>query len=560
MKNFLKISKYWPLIICLVAVCFVIWPLFMPGYFSHHDDLQVMRIFEMRRCIVDLQIPCRWVPDMGYGNGYPLFNYYAVLPYYIGAITSFILGYIVSAKLLFAIPLFVGSISMFLLAKKLFGVYPAILASILYTYAPYRALDIYVRGDIAESFALAIIPFCFYFALKIIKEGRVRNFVGLSTSLSLFLISHNIMTVLFMPILIITIIYWILSDKERNRSYKKMLFTSLIIGVGLAAFFILPAFFEKNLVQINNLVRLDLNFRAHFVTLNQLFFSRFWGYGASSPGTDDTISFQIGWPHWWLVILAALVFIFKLRSKRKLTDLFPSLLIGIFLFAVFMTHVKSAFIWERIDILKYTQFPWRFLAITVFASSLLGAYFLANFKDQYKKIIIILIVGLTIFLNWSYFKPDKFYNNLTDQQKLSGKLWDDQQKAAIFDYLPISVTEPREPAPKEPILISGDSKITNFVNRSNRWQFNANVITDSKIEMPIFDFATWKVYVNNKFVQHSHNNYMGRISIDLAKGDYVVKGSFNNTPTRTIANIISLVSLISLLLIVYYERNNKIFK
>jgi hypothetical protein len=54
------------------------------GYFNMHDDLQMMRQLEMEKCFLDLQIPCRWVPDMGYGFGYPLFNFYPPLPYLVG--------------------------------------------------------------------------------------------------------------------------------------------------------------------------------------------------------------------------------------------------------------------------------------------------------------------------------------------------------------------------------------------------------------------------------------------------------------------------------------------
>src|SRR4051812_19673057 len=100
--------NYWHLILIGFLGLLVSWPIFLPGYFTHHDDLQVMRIFEMRKCIEDLQIPCRWVPDMGYGNGFPLFNYYGNLPYYIGAFLSYLLGYINSAKTLFLIPLLLG--------------------------------------------------------------------------------------------------------------------------------------------------------------------------------------------------------------------------------------------------------------------------------------------------------------------------------------------------------------------------------------------------------------------------------------------------------------------
>src|SRR3989338_10299612 len=124
----------WPVLLILVLSALIAWPVFFPGYFSHHDDLQVMRIFEMRKCIEDFQIPCRWVPDLGFGNGYPLFNYYSVFPYYIGGIASYFLGFIGSAKLLFFISAALAGTSMFLFGRGLFGTYPALTSATLYMF------------------------------------------------------------------------------------------------------------------------------------------------------------------------------------------------------------------------------------------------------------------------------------------------------------------------------------------------------------------------------------------------------------------------------------------
>ncbi len=551
------IHKYYPFLIIFILSITVIWPVFLPGYFSHHDDLQVMRIFEMKRCILDLQIPCRWVPDMGYGNGYPLFNYYSVLPYYIGGFLSFVLGFLTSAKTLFAIPLILGGIFMYLLSNELFGIYPAILSATLYTFAPYRALDTYVRGDVTESFAIAFVPLIFYFALRLIKKGEVKYIIALSLSLGLFLTSHNIMILLFMPQFFVVVLYWLISEGRKN--FLKLAI-SFLIGIGLAAFFIIPAYFEKNLVQIDNLIRLDLDFRAHFATLNQLFFDRTWGYGASVPGPNDTISFQIGWPHWWLVILAGLTFLFGIKKEKKATSGFALLFLGIFLYSIFMTHIKSAFIWEKIDILKFTQFPWRFLSLSIFASSLLGGYFANNFKLLNTKYAVTLLVILTVVLNWSFFKPKEFYPDLTDQEKLSGSFWEDQQKAAIFDYLPNTAIAPTEKAPENPIVISGKAKVSGFENKSNSFKFQAQTEGQSVIEVPVFDFPNWQITINNHLVKFSNKNYLGRIDINLENaGNYTILGKFTNTPIRAISNIISILSIVALIVLIFYDKHRKNF-
>lgn len=70
---------------------------------------------------------------------------------------------------------------MYFLAKELSdNKYGGLMAAVLYMFAPYRALDIYVRGDVTESFALALAPLLFYFSLKLIKE-KSRNYFLLNT-------------------------------------------------------------------------------------------------------------------------------------------------------------------------------------------------------------------------------------------------------------------------------------------------------------------------------------------------------------------------------------------
>lgn len=550
MKKFL--SRYWPILLILVMSSLIAWPIILPGYFSHHDDLQVMRIFEMRKCLEDFQIPCRWVPDMGFGNGYPLFNYYNVFPYYMGALASFVLGFIGSAKLLFLITIILAGLSMYWFTKELLGLYPALLAATLYTFAPYRALDIYVRGALTESFSIAIVPLIFYFAFKLLKENRMKFKLGVALSMAAFLTSHNIMIILFLPAisLLLGIWFW-----KRDLGAVKSLIFSLLLGFGLSAFFIVPAFLEKNLVKIDNLVRLELNFRGHFVSVYQLFLDRSWGYGASFSGVEDTISFQIGWPHYFLVIASIFSLSFIKKIDKRLFILYLGLLF-IFIFSIFMTHIRSAFIWEKIEILKFTQFPWRFLSVVIFSSSLLGGFFVYNLKASWSKILTVILIIVTVVLNWSYFKPQKFFLDLTDKVKLSGELLQMQKKAAILDYLPLQATEPLEPAPNNPIVL-GDAQIENFENRSDSWQFEAKVSKISTIEVPVFDFPNWQVFVNGLKIGHSNSNYLGRIEFTLNPGNYKVKGKFGNTWIRTVSNTISLLSILIIIYMPFYGKNRK---
>lgn len=559
MRNFL--NKYWAIILLTILSGLVVWPIFIPGYFSHHDDLQVIRVFEMRKCMVDLQIPCRWVPDMGYGNGFPLFNYYGVFPYYLGALFSFVLGYIGAAKILFFIPLVMGGISMYLLSKELFGKLGGVASGILFLFAPYRALDTYVRGAVAESFAISLIPFVFYFSLILVKKGTLKGFLGATLFLAAFLITHNIMTLIFTPVLVVWLFFWLFVERFKN---FKLVFLSVIIGFGLSAFFLVPAFFERNLVQTENLTQNALDYRNHFISVSRLFWDHSWGYLGATKSIESNLSFQIGWPHLFFVVVAPfylLVFYFR-KKKRQVSQknlILVIIMTTLFWLSAFMTHNKSAFLWEKIKILSYTQFPWRFLSLSIFCASLVGGFLTSLINVKWRLIFLLFVLVITVGLNWRYFRPEIFYPTLTDQEKLSGELWTLQQGGAILDYLPKTALEPREPAPTSPIVVSGDAMVSDFINKSNLWNFKVSVLKDAVIEVPVFDFPKWQVLVNGKSYSYSNKNYLGRISILLSIGNYEINGRFQNTPIRTLANSMSMVSLIVIFYIAIYGKNRKIF-
>ncbi|MCJ7792887.1 MAG: hypothetical protein MUP45_02835, partial [Candidatus Marinimicrobia bacterium] len=95
-------KKYWGLLLVLLLSLGAIVPLFHPGFFPMHDDTQVVRVQQMAQALRDNQLPVRWVGDLGYGYGYPIFNFYAPLAYYVGAGFNLIgFGALQATKLMF---------------------------------------------------------------------------------------------------------------------------------------------------------------------------------------------------------------------------------------------------------------------------------------------------------------------------------------------------------------------------------------------------------------------------------------------------------------------------
>ena len=536
--------------------------LFLPGYFSMHDDLQIGRLYQMDKCIKDGQIPCRWVPDMGYGYGYPLFNFYPPFPYYLGEIFHLLgFSFINSIKIVFVLGLVLSSIFMFLLTKEFWGDLGGLISAVFYIWAPYHAVDLYVRGAMGEFWALAWLPAIFWVVAELVKKRQNRHIGLLALFYGLLLLSHNIMAMVFSPLIVIWTLFLVWYYK---RPLKVIL--PIIIGgfwgIGLAAFFTLPAFFEKKFVHVETMFMGYFNYLAHFVNLRQLFLSRFWGYGPSTWGPDDGMSFQIGHLHWLMPAISFGLFILLWLKKKINIRQFSifNFQFSIFWLAAFLTHLRSTPIWQAVKPLEYLQFPWRFLAVVIFATSFASGSIIFALekvfgKKKDKRLLGRLAMGLivaVVVLNFNYFKPEKILK-ITDEEKLfSPKGWYKLQTDAIFDYLPIYAEEPPgEPAPERPKVLEGKAGITYFRKGSNWAQFDVKVIGNSaKIRLPIYDYPGWRVWVGREPATIDHDNFLGLITFTVPSGGHHISACLTNTPLRTFSNLISMASWIVLLRLV----------
>src|SRR5436189_5911868 len=114
-----KYKMYWGIFVIIIFSFWAIKPLFMPGFFPMHDDVQVVRVFEMGRALKDGMFPVRWVNDLGYGYGYPIFNFYAPLAYYIGGFfIAFTHDALLATKITMMVGILFAGISMYFLARK----------------------------------------------------------------------------------------------------------------------------------------------------------------------------------------------------------------------------------------------------------------------------------------------------------------------------------------------------------------------------------------------------------------------------------------------------------
>lgn len=544
-------------LIGLLLTLSLLWPLFAAPFFSHHDDVQVIRLHQMDKCIKDGQIPCRWVPDLGGEYGYPLFNYYAPLPYYFGELFYLISNSLIfSVKMMFALS-FVGAyIFMFLLARKFWGEKGAFVSGVFYSFAPYHAVNFYVRGAMGEMWAMTAFPAILWSLVKLQEKVSIRNLVLAALFLAMLFTSHNLSAMIFTPVALVWVflLFW----AKKLKKFLLYFLLALMLAVALAAFYLLPAIFEKNLVHVDTTTYGYFSYTEHFKGFKKLF-GRSWGYGSSirevPGGEKDGLSYQIGWIHLLGWVLSLVVAAKLWRTKRSLSILIivSSLVI---LASMFMINPRSQFIWKLADPLKFLQFPWRFLLlITLFISFAAGS---AAFLKSKK--IIVLLTASVMAVNFFYFRPEKFIE-VEDKELLSGEHWDKQIKRSIFDYLPIFAKEPpAELATQRYQILTGDSKISDFQQGTNWFKFKVDTKTHSIIRLSQYYFPDWRIMVDGTAVPIEYkDNTLGLMTIILGKGSHLVEARLHDTPVRTIANFVTIFGL-GLTLLLFLLQFKKVRK
>jgi 4-amino-4-deoxy-L-arabinose transferase-like glycosyltransferase len=509
------------------------------GFFPTHDFIYIARISEMFKSLLDGQFPVRWVSGFRYGD--PTFNFYAPLPYYLGALFHLLgVGYLDSSKMLFGLSFVLSAFSMYLLGKELYGRVEGILSSMLYLYAPYRSIDIYVRGTLNEAWAFVFFPLIFLFLIKLSKAQSFRNTVLLGLSLAGLFYTHNIMTILFIPFFGFYAVY-LLINKKFDKKFMLGISVSVLLGLGLGASFLIPALFEKKFVQTAYLTSGYFNYIGHFVAVRQWFDSP-WGYGASLWGPKDDMSFQLGATQWILIFGAIILYCTKKMYLNKKDVMFLPVLLTIFVFSLFLQHNKSTFIWQTLQILAYTQFPWRLLAVSVFFAALIGGYGVTLIKNQKIKIALSsFFIALLLLVNYKYFRPKEYYLDSIDEHYVGISVLEKDDKVPK-DYLPIWVKNIKDEKMVAPVLISGEADISGFSKNSKSASFNVNARTDSVIEIPVTYFPGWETKIDGNNVQCSPTD-LGLISIAVEAGEHSVNLELRNTPVRVIGNLLTVACL-----------------
>jgi hypothetical protein len=594
-----------PYILISVAAFLAIVPLLTNGCSCGHDfDFHILSWMEAARQFTHGNLHPQWAYTPAWNAGEPRFIFYPPISWTIGAFLGLIFPWTWTPILYTWLALTAAGLAMYHLAKTFTPPTAALLAAILYTVNPYMLFTAYERTAYAELFAAAWIPLLLHAILrKQVTIPRIAIPVALLwlTNAPAAVMSCYALALLTLIRLLESpnkarMLHWtssvppktVISTEathglivsrvvEKPASLPDLQTSSRIInassqtplqlalkatagtalGLGLAAFYILPAAYERRYVQIAMAIipfyRIQDNFLFHHTA------------DIDHDKVLHTASLIAV-----ILIAATVTALITLRLKQKARvphssqfhrdgwDLRYStsqrLFIPITILTIAITLLLTpltTIIWNHVPELAFLQFPWRLVAILAAVLALTIAIALSPLN---LKPISITAIGLVAAAALTYPAYTVFHQTCDKEDTVEARLTlfhSNQGTDPTDEYTPITADNDSLAQANPPWWLSPDPNAkapTNTQPVPAPTHLTVNAPTPEDIILNLRDYPAWRITLNGTPVTTRGHRVDGLIALPIPAGSSTIDIAYAHTPDQTIGTIITAISLALLLL------------
>lgn len=543
-------KRYYLLLLLILLGIIPLLDLMQPGLPLTHDGVDhVARIANFYHSLSEGNLVPRWAANLNWGYGHPILMFLYPLPSYSASLFHFIgFSLVDSTKLVFAIAYILSGVTMYIWLQAFLSKKAAFIGALAYMFVPYRFVDLYVRGAIGEHVAFIFPPLIFYAAY--LMSGLKKSYAVIIGSIATagLLLSHNAISIMFVPFIFLYSLYLFLIN-GRKQSYFLGVVSFLVLGLALAAFFWMPAFFEGKYT-LRDIVTGD-EYRSRFESWGRFFYSG-WNYG----GTNQ-FSVQVGIVQLLAVIVTPLVIFSYRRQKNRLWILSAAAAASFFVTLFLMTG-SALPVWEQITILQKFQFPWRLLSVVVFLSAILLALFVNSLSKKMQSGAVIVFALALLFVNQNYWHA-KGYSNFSQEyyEAVYNGTTDTGESAPIW-----SVRFMERRAKAQSLVVEGDAQIIPISKTTTGREYKIVANEPSRILENTLYFPGWNVTVNGEIVplEFQDPRYRGLITYFVPKGENIVIARFSETKLRMLSNGITIAGIVILASYAVYLFSQKLWR
>ncbi len=200
----------------------------------------ILRFVLLDQSLAGGQALPRWSPELMSGYGYPLFNFYAPAVYYLGVLARRLgLDGAAAFQAVAAVLLATAAIGAWRLCRDLADAYgpdhgagstrrvAALVGAVVYVYAPYMLINVYVRGAIAELAAQALLPWVLWVFRRVATTKDPLRYAPAAALLLTGVIFSHTISLLLAPTFVV-----LMALVQAGKPTRRWLW---VLGTGLTA-------------------------------------------------------------------------------------------------------------------------------------------------------------------------------------------------------------------------------------------------------------------------------------------------------------------------------------
>ena len=411
----------------------------------------------------------------------------------------------------FSVALNIGAaLSMYAAAKRLFEKrWAATGASILYTLASYRVVNVFTRIAFGEALAMVFLPL-FLVNLYDVVCGDARRWKGLALSAACIFCSHMITTLLCA---VLAAGFCLLHIRKIILQKRLLpLVKAVLVCLLLCLYRIGPlVMYSMQGLGADDLFR---NITEFSVELGQVLMMN---AGTITRETNNPqvmeFSVEIGLP---LMIGAALALYAALQKEERGKSEWAAL--KLVAGGALMTIAATDFFpWGAVSLLTqgqvgYIQFTWRLLILATPMLALAGGYGLCEFGGKRQDAAAVAALSMAVICVMPIFSSE-IQNPIYVEKGViispfMGRSFPEYTYSDTTDFLAIR---------KRSVEIIGDAEMADYEKRSTTITAQVSARTESRITFPLFDYDGFRATLDGReiAVERGNNN---RVSVVLPAG------------------------------------------
>jgi hypothetical protein len=296
----------------------------------------------------------RWVAEANYGAGEPRLLFYPPASWILGGLLGTVAPWAAAGPLFVLLALSGGGAAMYLLAREWSGKESAMLAGCLYAANPYALFSAYERSAFGELLAGAFLPLLVLFALR-----RASSSGALAAAIAAIWLCDVPAGLIASYLLAFLGLSTALLERKAGPVIRAAAGT--VLGTGVAAFYLLPATYERSWVQMARAITPGMRVQDSFL------------FGHTSDPFHDQVLRTASWILVAEIVLAAAAIWAASRRRIGSRPRAAIALAALLPLLFFLQLPASNLVWKYAPQLRFLQFPWRWLLVIGVTGSFFAA-------------------------------------------------------------------------------------------------------------------------------------------------------------------------------------------